>query len=338
MQARILATLFLPLALLAQPLPSKAEPVQAPVQAIDPPRLAITPKGRVPIGSVGPMEKKTLAYTFQNTSATPISLRVGDLSPGVTVQGPALEKPIGPHESASLTMAIDPTDFVGTQRRSVRLITDDPRQGKYQLPVEMIVRPDLTVDQARKSFGEIASHESPQLSFLFTRESDLPLQVHLVTPLPDYLEQEIETGAHRAELRLTFRPGKVAPGIALGLETLVIESNAPHQPRFTLYADWKLRRPVEATPSRLVFLEAQVKELPLALKSRDGRPFSIQSALIEGEGFALAPRSQTAAPEQKLGILRTGETEARALLVLRFEGQEESLKVPLAYLPASPRK
>lgn len=332
MPVRILSSLLFSLALLAQ------APPAAPGPAVDPPRLEVTPSGRIKLGSVGPREKKTLTYAFRNTSATPISIRVGDLSPGVTVQGPALEKPIGAKESAALSMSIDPTDFVGVQRRNVRILTDDPKQGQYLLPVEMVVRPDLTVDQERKSFGEILSHESPEIGFTFIRESGAPLQLRLTSPLPDYLEKEWISETKRAELRLTFRPGRVAPGTQLGLETLVVESNAPHQPRFTLYLDWKLRRPVEATPSRLVFLDPAEKSLELSLKRRDGQPFSLRDAVIEGQGFALEPLPKGPAIEHKLRVLHSVDTEAKAMLVLRFEGQEEALRVPLAYLPASAPK
>jgi len=337
MPFRFLSLLTLPLALLAQG-PTPPPPAQAKTEpaAVAPPRLEITPKGRIQVGSIGPREKKTLTYTFRNTSPTPISLRVGDLSPGVTVQGPAIEKPIGPNESAGLAMSLDPTDFVGVQRRNVRLLTDDPKQGQYLLPVEMSVRPDLTVDRERKSFGEIASHESPQIHFTFTRETGDPLQVRLTTPLPEYLEMDVETGISTSEFRLTFRPGKVAPGVQLGLETLQVETNAPQQPRFTLYLDWKLRRPVEATPSRLVFLEAQDQALELTLTRRDGQPLTIQSALIEGQGFSVGPLPKGPAPKQKFKLLRAGNNMAKAMLILRFEGQEESLKVPLAFLPGQP--
>ena len=171
------------------------------------------------------------------------------------------------------------------------------------------------------------------MHFAFKRESGDPLKVRLTSPLPDYLEMDQETGIHTADLRFTFRPGKVAPGVQLGLETLVVESNAPQQPRFTLYVDWKLRRPVEAAPSRIVFLDANTKALQLSLKRRDGLAFSIQSAVIEGEGFSVGPLPKSSGLQQVLQILRSGENAAKAMLVLRFEGQEEPLNVPLTFLP-----
>jgi hypothetical protein len=328
-----LAAILLAPALLAQG-PAPASP-QAATQPVDPPRLAITPNGRVKLGSLGPRERKVLTYSFQNTSAAPIALRVGDLSPGVIVFGPALDRPIQPRESAALTMTIDPTDFVGVQRRSVRLLTDDPRQGQYFLPVEMTVRPDLTVDQERKSFGEIAAHESPQLHFTFKRETADPLQVRVTSPLPDYLELETIPSAGAVDLQLTFRPQRVAPGVRLGLETLQVETNAPHQPRFTLYLDWKLSHPVVATPTRIVFLNPADKTLALNLKRRDGKPFALESATVEGEGFAIVALPKGEALAHSLRIRNLATRETKAILALRFEGQEEALKVPLAYLPAS---
>jgi hypothetical protein len=69
--------------LLSQPKPATTAP-PSPVQVsaerrVAPPRLSIEPSGRVQVGSVGPQEKKTIAYTFTNTSNTPIRMRVTDL-------------------------------------------------------------------------------------------------------------------------------------------------------------------------------------------------------------------------------------------------------------------
>lgn len=300
---------------------------------VDPARLEIAPKGLIKLPSLGPREKKTLTYTFKNISATPISVRAVDLAPGVAVEGSVLQRPIPAGASATLEMTLDPTDWVGWQRRNVKLLTDDPRQGHYFLPVELTVRPDLTVDAERKSFGAVFSHESPQLRFLFTRETGEPTRIRLVSELPDYLESEMEVAKNTTELRLCLRPGKVAPGVGLGLETLRIETSAPRQPRFTLYVDWTLKRLVEADPARVVFLDPLQEEAPLQLKRRDGQPFAIERADVEGEGFSVSRPPQGAAPHHRLHIHRKAAQEAKAMLSLRFKGETEVLKVPLVYLP-----
>ena len=312
-----------------------ASPPNPPAQErkVDSARLDVSPGGWVKIPSMGPREKKTLVYTFKNISPAPITLRAVDLAPGVTVDGAALHQPIAAGASAMLTMTIDATDWVGWQRRNVRLVTDDPRQGEYFLPVEMVVRPDLTVDAERKGFGEIGSFETPQLLFRFTRETGDPTQVRLVSKLPDYLESEMEPVKNTIEFRLIFHPEKVAPGVALGLETLQLETNAPHQPKFTLYADWALKRTVEAVPARIVFLDKRKTTSLLKLKRRDGKPFAIDKAEVEGEGFSVQAVSTGLAVQHQLQVRRTAPAETKAMLSIRCKGEPEVLKVPLAYLP-----
>ena len=307
--------------------------VPAPALEASAPRLMITPAGRLDLGEVGPLETRVQVYTFANRSARPISLRVLDLSPGVTVAGPALGAPIPPEGSAGLVLRVDPADWVGPQTRNVRLGTDDPGQGTYYLPFRMTVRPDLTVDGARRSFGDVACYESPIETFTFARETGKPLTVRVVTPLPPYLECEVRTEGPRAQLACTLRPGRVRAGMRLGLERVRVETNAPLQPQFDLYLEWRMHHAIEPVPQRVVFTGPHPDTLILRLKSRNGAPFRILEAELEGDGFRLDRPAQASAPEQALAIRRTSPAPSRAMLVLRCSGEEEALKVPIASLP-----
>jgi hypothetical protein len=301
-----------------------------------PPRLEVVPAGTVDLGSLGPRETRTQAYAFSNLSAAPLALRVLDLSPGVTVAGPALGGPIAAHGTATLTLAVDASDWLGPQARNVRLGTDDPRQGSYYLPIRMVVRPDLTVDRERASFGEVAGHESPRQVFRFVRETGEPTRLRVTSPLPAYLETDLETVGGGTRLAVTFRPARVAPGARLGFEQLTVETSAPLQPRFDLYLEWRLIKAIEAAPTRVVFQDPAQDSAALALAARDGKPFRILSASIRGEGFRVEGLPGPGGPEQTLRIRRTATGAARAVLELAFEGQEAPLEVPLAYLPATP--
>jgi len=299
----------------------------------DPPRLRIEPAGRVDLGELGPLERRTQSYTFTNASAAPITLRLLDLAPGVSVAGPALQGPIAPSASARLALRVDPEDWVGPQARNVRLGTDDPGQGSYYLPVRMTVRPDLTVDGVRRDFGDVAAFESPVAVFSFARETGKALALRVVTPLPGYLEAEVRTAGPRARLAFTLRPGRVRPGMRMGLDPVRVETNAPLQPRFDLYLEWRLHHAIEADPPRLLFPRSGPETLVLRLKSRNGAPFLILGAELEGEGFEVGPAARSAAPEQALAIRRTTTAPARAMLTLRCSGEPEPLEVPIAYLP-----
>jgi len=347
----MLATALFPLLLLQEPPPSSTALTPAPTTALtaapniaerkaDAPRLDVFPKGRLDLGSLGPHEKRGQRYTFTNTSAAPIRLRVLDLSPGVTATGPALVGPIPPKGSAELILQVDPTDWVGWQPRNVRLGTDDPRQGEYYLPIGMTVRPDLSVDGLNKSFGAVAPHESPQVTFRFTRETGAATRLSITSALPPYLQAEAEDIPGSTEgkplegaLRFTLRPQLVAPGMQAGLETITVETNAPLQPKFQLYLDWKLDLPVTLEPARLVFLAAEVATQTLTLEGKNGRTLSVEKAWIEGPGFSLEGPIPPAATKMVLRVRRDAVVSSKAVLFLRLKNEGSPLRIPLLYLP-----
>ena len=302
-------------------------------RSFDPARLRIEPAGMLELGSLGPREVRLQRYLFSNTSQAPISLRVFELSPGVSVSGPALQAPIPAQAAAELVLRVDPTGWVGPQSRNVKLGTDDPRQGSYYLPVELRVRPDLTVDGVRRDFGDLAVPGTYEQVFSFTRETGEPVLLRVAQALPPYLELEIRQGKNSAQLALTLRSERVPPGALLGFEELRVETNAALQPRFDLYLSWKLHHPIAAVPSRLVFQGPQARELELKLKGHDGKPFQILGAELEGEGFQLGPIPEGPAIAHSLSISRTALAQAQAMLVLHFQGEEAPLRVPLAFVP-----
>ena len=304
----------------------------APPAACDPPRLRIEPAGELDLGSLGPRENRLQRYQFHNLSAAPIALRVFDLSPGVTVAGPALERPIPAGSSQALDLAVDPSGWSGFQVRNVRLGTDDPRQGNYYLPLQMRVRPDLTVDGERRDWGDVAVPGSPEQAFLFKRESGAPVVLQVRANLPPYIELRQEEGAGWARLVFTLRSGRVPPGVRLGFEPIQVETNDPLQPHFDLYLAWKVHHPVEAAPSRVIFRTPE-QSRPLTLNAGDHKPFQLLAAQVDGAGFRVEGPVQGDKDGLQLTVTRTAEGPARAMLVLTFLGDPDPLRVPLAYLP-----
>lgn len=300
-----------------------------------PPRLQVEPPGLVDLGSLGPLERRTQGYGIRNRSARPIRLSILDLPPGLHVEGPALQASIPPFRRAALTLVVDGSGLEGPQRRSAGFQTNDPRQGTYHLPVRFTVRPDLTVDAPRCDFGSVGTHESPERTFTFRRETGEPVALRVTSPLPPYLEARVVSEGATARVVLTLRPGRLEPGVRLGMEHLRVATSAPLQPAFDLYVSWKAHDPVNAEPSRAVFLDARVTSLVLRLASWDGRPFVLEGAEVVGGGFEAAWEQGLEAPVLDLVIRRTADRTTRSRLVLRFRGQDRPLVVPLAYLPGT---
>ena len=326
-------------------LPAKASPVQklegAPVaKPVQKFRFTVTPDTVQHLGSVGPKEVRTLYWELKNTSEKPITFRVLDTAPGVRVPLDPFLKAWLPGESRKIEVSSDPSDFLAYQRRAVRLEPDDPSQPRYLLRWDMMVRPEIAVDTANKSFGEVAPHESPLLAYTFTREGGGLAEIRLESKLPDYLESEVITEGTKASLQFTLRPSKLKPGMQAGLELLKVSTNAPQQPAFDLTLTWKLKLPILAVPSRVVWDEPKIRGFKLELKSRDGKPFRILEARIEGpkdkrgnDLFTHGPLPVEAAPSHVLKLQCFADLETKAMLFLTCSGLDAPMRIPLSWLP-----
>lgn len=327
-------------ALSAAALLAQAPPPPKPADSVPPARITLTTPFPVHLGSVGPKEVRDAVYGIKSLADHPFHLRVLDLSLGLDLDGAQLQEALQPGEVRMVHVRVNPDGMLGYIRGAVRLGTDDPAQPFYILRYDMFVRPELAVDAERRSLGEVAPWESPTSVFRFSREGGEPVKVALASDLPPYLQVEVASHGPVAELRATLRPALLKPGVLAGLEVLRVTTNAPKQPTFTLYLDWRLALPVIPTPSRLVYDDPKTTLLAVELRARDGKPFRIQSAAVEGRGYELLDQPGPAADRQALRVRRLGT--ASALLVLRFPGVDEPLRIPLEYLdpkakgPAAP--
>ena len=311
------------------PAPAKPDPVT-------PARIELTTPFPVHLGSVGPREIREAAYGIKSIHDRPFHLRVLDLSLGLSLDEMQLAAPLQPGEIRMVKVRVDPTGLVGPVKGAVRLGTDDPGQPNYILRYDMVVRPEVTVDAERKSFGEVAPHESPELDFHFRREGGDPLKLVLASEVAPYLDAELLPGEGGGDLRLTLRPRRLKPGVTAGLEVLKVATNAPKQPLFTLYLDWRIALPVIPEPSRVVFTEPKNTLLALELRARDGKSFRILKTEIQGRGFQVLDAPGAEAERQVLRIRRTG-TAPEALLVVHCSNLDEPLQVPLFYLDPKAR-
>ncbi|HJV47986.1 MAG TPA: hypothetical protein VJ549_01805 [Geothrix sp.] len=305
---------------------------------VPPARIELTTPFPVHLGSVGPRETREALFGIRSIHDRPFHFRVLDLSLGLSLDEAQLAAPMQPGEVRMLRLKVDASGLEGPIKGAVRLGTDDPSQPNYILRYDMTVRPEVAVDSTRKSLGDVAPHESPEARFRFTREGGDPLKLSLTGELPSHLTAELVPEGPSADLRVTLHPGRLKPGTTAGLEILKVETNGPRQPEFTLYLDWRLATPVIPTPSRLVFTDRKTTLLGLELAARDGRPFRILSAEIQGRGFELIDAPGPEAVRHTLRVRRTGHLP-EAVLVLRCSNQEAPLQVPLRFLdPEAPAK
>ena len=329
--------MFIPAALV---LLQALTPVQAPAPAVaqapkpdpvPPARIELTTPFPVHLGGVGPREKREAVYGIRSTHDRPFRFRLLDLSLGLSLDETQFAEPMKPGEVRLVKVKVDPTGLEGFIKGAVRLGTDDPGQPSYILRYDMEVRPEVSVDADRKGLGEVAPYETPELRFHFKREGGDPLKLVLASELPPYLEAELLHEGVTADLRLTLRPSWLKPGTTAGLEVIKVATNGPRQPLFTLYMDWRITTPVVANPSRLVFSDLKTTLLGVELTARDGKPFRIIKAAVEGKGFELIDRPESDSVRHTLRVRRTGQNP-EAMLVLGCSNLDAPMKVPLRFL------
>ncbi len=319
---------FLFALLLTQAPPAVVRPA---AETVPPARIELTTPFPVRLGSVGPREVKAAVFGIRSTHDQPFRFRLLDLSLGSSLDPAQLAAPLAPGEVRLVTVRVDPSGLAGPVKGAVRLGTDDPAQPSYILRWELEVRPEVAVDSLRKSLGEVAPHERPDVRFRFTREGGEPLKLVLVGTLPSHLEGGLVHEGAAADLRLALRPERLEPGVTAGLEVLKVATNGPQQPLFTLYLDWRIAAAVIPSPSRLVYTDPKTTLLALELKSRDGQSFRITSVRVLGGGYEVIDAPGPPAAEQVLRIRRTG-TQAGAVLEVACSNMDGPLKVPLKYL------
>jgi hypothetical protein len=325
--------MLVPAALLLMQTPPPPPPL---VEAVPPARIEMTTPFPAHLGSVGPKETREIAFGIRSIHDRPFRFRVLDLSLGTTLDEAQLAEPLKPGEVRLVRVKVDPAGMLGSVKGGIRLGTDDPSQPVYILRYDMTVRPEVSVDAERKSLGEVALHESPEVTFRFTREGGDPLRLALASEIPAHLDVQLaHEGAH-AEARATLRAGRLPAGAAAGLEVIKVATNGPRQPLFTLYLDWRIATPVKPTPSRLVFTDLKTTLQGLELTARDGKPFRILKAEIQGRGFELIDRPGPEASRQVLRVRRVGRNP-EAMLVLECSNQDTPLKVPLRFLDPNAR-
>lgn len=299
--------------------------------------FGVTPDTITSLGSVGPREVRTVAWELKNLAEGPMTFRLLDLAPGVTVDMAPFATPFAPGESRPVRMTLDPTGFVGYQRRAAKIECSDPGQPRYILRVDMTVRPELAVDGQAKDLGAVQRFESPSIAFRFTREGGEAAAIRLASELPDYLDHEIVQEGVNASLVLTLRPGRLKPGQTAGLERLAVTTSAPLQPRFNLTLAWRIRQLLEASPSRVVLDLPEALSQTLTVRRADGKPFRIrQAALVEGGGWTIAGVGQEEGAAHRLTLTLRDRAQRKGMLRIEAEGVEEPLLVPLAYLPPEP--
>ncbi len=337
---------------LGPPLSGAAFAASGPSLAFDQPQAAF---GTVYQRSV---VEQTYPFVNQGTKAVTI-LAVRPRFEGGT--GEAVPSVVPPGGQGEIRVRQPVGDRLGVTGFRIAIDTDDPNAPLLRLSLSGFVESAYEPQTPKLEFGTVLTEQERALDLELASREVERLEVREVLGAPAFVE--VNAAGRSGELgEGILLKAKVRKGAPIGIHTgtLVLRTNVPNQPEIavpfsvTVYGDVV----PESNPVSFALIRTgQSYEAAVALRSRSGTPFSVESAVdpegkVEAEVSSCSgvpagaadpdqptePEAIAAAPCQRLTLRGLALTSGPfgGTLNVRISGQEAPLPIRYAGLVASP--
>ena len=252
---------------------------QAPVISFD--------KTHHDFGRITPDRKAAAKYRVTNTGNAILSITQVRPSCGCTAT--VLGKwSIGPGEGTDLEATFDPKGLKGAVRKSIEVVSNDPKAMATSLTLEAEV-----VQEIMPSVESIYFHMAPKSAttrstLRYASGNGEPVQiVDVKAPGAPFLAFAYRQEGKDLLLEVAFDGRKVPAGRFRGVEQATVRFTNPRMNQLPLNIQWDLKPSIQASPVELVFQDAAGKELrqKLTLKQAEGRPFRVTGTRPSFQGM-----------------------------------------------------
>ena len=276
---------------------SLAMHAQAPVITFD--------KTHHAFGRITPDRKVAAKYRVTNTGNAILSITQVRPSCGCTAT--VLGKwSIAPGESTDLEATFDPKGLKGAVRKSIEVVSNDPKAMATSLTLEAEV-----VQEIMPSVESIYFHMAPRSAttrstLRYVSGNGEPVQlVDVKAPGAPFLAFAHRQDGKDLVLEVAFDGRKVPAGRFRGVEQATVRFSNPRMSQLPLNIQWELKPSIQTTPSELVFQDAPGKELrqKLTLRQADGRAFRITGTRCSLNGVRVEGLGQKAASQDLTVVL-----------------------------------
>ena len=247
-------------------------------------------------GRITPDRKVAAKYRVTNTGNAFLSITQVRPSCGCTYT--MLGKwSMAPGESTEIEALFDPKGQKGGVRKSIEVVSNDPRTPTVSLTLEAEVAQEIM-----PSVDAVYFHQAPRAATTrslvrFASGDGEPVQiVDVKAPGAPYLSFAYRQEGKDVVVEVAFDGRKVPAGQFRGVEQATVRFTHPRRPQLPLNIQWELRPSILATPPELVFQDAPGTELrqKLSLKQAEGRPFRITASRPSLPGMRVEGLAQKA--------------------------------------------
>jgi len=198
-----------------------------------------------------------------------------------------------PGESTDVEASFNPAGFRGVVRKSIQIISDDPRTPALNLTFEAEVVREITPSQEAVFFPVVRRTGSQKQSVKLISGSNRPVRVTgTEAPGARHLSFAARAEGNNAWVDITLDGSKLPPHQAVGTDSIAIRTDNARVPIINLTVQWEAFQALAATPARVAFAEAPGRDLrqKVVITHADRRPFRIltakaSSSLLRVEGL-----------------------------------------------------
>lgn len=263
-------------------------------------------------GKVSPDHRQSTRYRLTNKGDAP--LQIHRLNPSCGCSSTVLGQwYLKPGESTEVEVTFDPKGMRGLVRKSLQVVSSDPRNPSLTLTFEAEV-----VQEVNPVPGAVFFHDVPRATFQkasvrLEPGTNQPVVVREVrVPGVPYLAATFRNEGSRAVVELLFDGRKVPAGRRDGVEKVVVVTASRTTPLLPLDVSWSLKTAILTQPVRVAWMEDAGRELraKVVLTHAAGRPFRVLSAKPSHASLWVDGLGRAASPRQELQVVLAASARA----------------------------
>ena len=228
-------------------------------------------------GRITPDRKVAAKYHVTNSGNA--TLNITQVRPSCGCTYTMLGKwSLAPGEGTDIEAMFDPKGMRGAVRKSITVVSDDPKNQAASLTLEAEVVQEIMPSVETVYFYQAPRSTTTRSVVRYASGNGEPVQiVDVKSPGAGFLTFSYRQEGKDQVLEVVLDGRKVPAGQYRGVEQATVRFTNPRLGQLPLNIQWELKPAVLATPADLVFQDAAGKELrqKLNLKQADGRAFRV---------------------------------------------------------------
>ncbi len=229
-------------------------------------------------GKISPDKKVSHKFKVLNKGNAVLNLTGVNPSCGCTYTAPG-KWSLMPGESTDLEATFNPTGYRGPVRKSLVVISNDPKNPSQTLTFEADVIQEINLKSNSVFFLDVPRTKLMNSSVRLESGNGEKVEITgIKAPGAPYFRFSFKNEGKDAVVDIAF-DGKLVPsGQQRGVDTITVLHTNPRVPPIMLTAQWELKAAIVASPDKVIWQEQAGKELraKLLLRSANGKPFVLK--------------------------------------------------------------